>query len=185
MMVMPGVWRESVNVRLEHEHVALSAAITAWSRRAIYLYMQDRDCYYCDTDGFAIPSHYKLDRVGSGLGDLKLEKVIKAADFVAPKVYRMEMQDGSKIHKAKGFSLSKEPGEASTQFEALLEGRELELIRMMRLKETMAKGIISPREHTVTKRLQSTFTKRCFSRDGKSRPWSVKEIDRRLGDKIK
>lgn len=191
-MYMPGLWQETITVRLEHEHVALSAAITAWSRRALYLYMQGRDCYYCDTDGFAIPKRYKLDRVGSGLGDLKLEKIVKAADFIAPKVYRLEMEDGTKIHKAKGFSLKqaqkRENGKLvslteATAFEHIMEGREIELIRMMRLKESMSRAILGPEEHKVTKRLRSVFPKRCFFEDGSSRPWSVKEIDQRLKGK--
>lgn len=188
-MLMPGVWREAVEVRLEHEHVALSAAITAHSRRALYLHMVGRSPAYCDTDGFAIPSNFELP-TGKGLGDLKLEKKVAAADFISPKIYRLRMDDGRLVHKAKGFSLGhpceKECGKCkrcmqqATNFENIMEGREVELTRMARIKENMSRGIITPWERPITKRLRNAFPKRNFQSDGSSVPWTVEEIRERM-----
>lgn len=188
-MLMPGVWRDAVEVRLEHEHVALSAAITAHSRRALYLHMVGRNPAYCDTDGFAIPNRFTL-ATGKGLGELKLEKRVASADFISPKIYRLRMDDGRLVHKAKGFSLGnpcdKECGtckrclQQATNFENVMEGREVELMRMARIKENMSRGLITPWERLVTKSLKNTFPKRNFQRDGSSVPWSVGEISERM-----
>ncbi len=172
-MLMPGVFVESFEAKIVHEHVALSACITAHSRRALYDFMKEaREVYYCDTDGFAVSpdTSYTCD---NELGGLKLEKQVRRAKFVRPKVYELELTDGTKIHKAKGFSLGRD---AERKFIDIIEGRDIELTRMARIKENLKRGVVVPWETVITKGLRENFPKRSFDGAGKSRPWDVKEI---------
>lgn len=190
-MITPGCFIETVEANIKHQHVALSGAITAWSRRALYDYMvQADDCFYCDTDGFAVPVGTTY-ATGDVLGDLKLEKVVTGgATFASPKVYSMEgielsEKDKKKgkdttLYKAKGFTLRGTSHEKEEKFRALMEGREIEITRMARLRENLAKGIIQPWERIVKKRFHKIFEKRLFYKDGSSRPWSVEELKEKL-----
>lgn len=109
-LLIPGVFVERTEVTVQHEHVGLCGAITAMARVRLREFMTSaRPVFYCDTDGFATT---KGDVPTSNeLGGLKLEKIFEpfedangepmpAAEFVAPKIYRL----GDKV-KAKGFPL--------------------------------------------------------------------------------
>lgn len=184
MTLMPGVYVEPVLVNVQHEHVPIAAYITARARQTLYDFMsQSRDCYYCDTDGFATTDMYDT---GSELGALKLEKKIVSGSFVAPKVYRLDgevlQDDGSwntkTIVKAKGFSLGKGP-ESVTRFETLVDGKEVEVERMARIRENFSRGQIRPREAVIKKRFRDRLiTKRFHYPDGHTRPWHIKELEK-------
>lgn len=180
-MLMPGIWLENTEVQVLHEHVALSSAITAHSRQHLFNLMKKaNETYYCDTDGFAVSPDTSYP-TGDALGNLKLEKTVRNGQFYAPKVYRLETSDGKVIHKAKGFSLGKKETEAS-RFQALVEGRDVQIERMARIKENLKRSTTTPVESIITKRLGETvFPKRCFDKRGNSRAWSVKEVNRRFG----
>lgn len=98
--LLPGVWLLESEVEIPHECVPISSQITAIARRNLYHHMKPCEKkYYCDTDGFATD---KPDLpTGDKLGQLKLELVFKEAEFISPKVYRID-----KKVKAKGMSLA-------------------------------------------------------------------------------
>jgi hypothetical protein len=59
--------------------------------------------YYSDTDSVVIDKELPQFMVGDGLGQLKLESVVKRAVFLAPKVYALITLDNLEIVKVKGL----------------------------------------------------------------------------------
>lgn len=173
-MLLPGVFVLDKIVPVPHMHVPISAHITAVARESLYNHMKlSSEVYYCDCDGFATPDLYIE---GTGLGSLKLEKRIVRGEFLAPKVYDLELGDGTHITRAKGFSRM-----TYERFVKLRDGEELEMTRMRRILELMRRGIIDgrfqPREETIRKRLRGgAIDKRFFYPDGHSRPWHTSEL---------
>lgn len=175
-MLFPGAWIETSTVAVPHMHVPISAHITAQARRTLYRFLShSNDFHYCDTDGFSTTALY---HTGPELGELKLEREIKEGFFVAPKVYRLD----DKV-KAKGFSLGwdekkqKKKERAIALFEDLVANREIEVERMVRIRENFGKGRIAPCEKIVKKGLRGTnLTKRFTYPDGSTRPWHIDEI---------
>lgn len=111
--------------------------------------------------------------------------------FVAPKVYQ-----AGNVVKGKGFSLSRatrwrgrdENGvpvhrhgiveDERSAFHHLIEGAELEVMRMRRLKENLRAGNLKPEEHPMWKGLSPKgFPKRFMFPDGHTRPWHVSELE--------
>lgn len=187
-MLYPGVWLVENEVEVAHEHVPISARITAIARKNLFEYMDSCDeTYYCDTDGFATD---KPDLPTSKeLGGLKLEKTFEDAEFVSPKVYRID----DKV-KAKGMSLldrrqipeglSEEEEEKTANRMKLerwlkLRAREgIEIERMARLREMYRIGETQPYTRIIRKRFsQANRSKRVMLENGDSRPWSVRELE--------
>jgi hypothetical protein len=187
-MWSPGVFVETKRRPIDHSHVSISAAITAYSRKWLTQYMREaNEVYYCDTDGLAVDPDTVFP-VGKKLGDLKLETQVRdnpendSPEFVRPKVYRYTDTEGKTHCKAKGFSLRTKKGIAGDiaikQFQELMDGRDLSIRRMHRIKENLANGIVQPWESLVSKRLSpNEQPKRYFFRDGTSRPYTIKEIN--------
>ncbi len=174
--IMPGVFLEQAIVKVRHSHVPLAVHITAIARRTLTRYLRqagEGKFFYCDTDGFATTHRFKT---GKGLGELKLETITrKRSIFVLPKLYRID----DKV-KAKGFSLGRDKKKAIERFEQLLEGKEIEVERMIRLRENMRAGLLDPRETIIHKRLsQKAIPKRFTYPDGKTRPWTIEELKER------
>lgn len=183
-MFLPGVWVKEREVPVPHMHVPISAHITAVARRTIYDFMGPcGEFYYCDTDGFACNETLQTS---NELGGLKLEKILSEGDFLACKLYRLQgkILEGDTWKdlatetkhqgvKAKGFS---KPSIA--RFEALMEGREIEAVRMRRVKELYRKGETRPREDVIKKSINivDAVPKRYTYPDGETRPWHVKEL---------
>jgi hypothetical protein len=165
-------------------HVPISAHITAVGRRTLFEFLSYcRDSHYCDTDGFSTTETLSTT---SELGGLKLEKLIREGTFVLPKLYRLEgkvlvgkdwkdleTETPNQGVKSKGFSRP-----TVEKFLALKEGKEIEAVRMNRVKEQLRKGIIKPKEVTITKRLNMTdaVPKRFTYPDGETRPWHISEL---------
>jgi hypothetical protein len=96
-------------------------------------------------------------------------------------MYGGEDDKGDHYCKAKGFSLRTKKGkadkEAIAKFEDLVNGRELEITRMARVRENLSHGIVVPWESIIHKKISDNPTeKRCFNKDGTSRPWKVCEL---------
>lgn len=171
-MVMPGVWLATEEAEVDHVHVPIAMHITAIARRNLYRYMSaSRESYYCDTDGFAC-SLDSIFETGDKLGDLKLEKVIREGLFLAPKLYTMLTSEGKRIVKGKGFSKM-----TYQDFLRLEEGDNVEIERMVRIRENLRAGRSEPMEKVYEKRFRgSVRPKRFFESDGSSRPWHVDEL---------
>jgi hypothetical protein len=62
------------------------------------------DCYYTDTDSLFVSKELNPSIVGKKLGMFKNEYgLIKHAIFPSPKLYYLELENGSIISKQKGF----------------------------------------------------------------------------------
>ena len=121
----------------------------------------------------------------SKLGQLKLEKRIKWAEFLAPKIYRGEgfelQKDGqwkpTAFTKAKGFSLGRSRGEAWRRFDQIAGGDRIGIQRQVRLRELYRSGDTSPIDILVIKALTfEMLSKRFHYPDGETRPWHIKEL---------
>ncbi len=122
-------------------NVAIAAAVTAYSRIIINTYKLKAlelglEIYYSDTDSLVVNGPLPEDMIDSAtLGKLKLEHTFKEGIFVMPKVYYLELEDGTVITKTKGFpgSLTKE------QYLALLREESLDL-KVTKWSRSLAKG---------------------------------------------
>jgi len=87
-------------------NVAIASAITAYARIHMSQFKNNPDfkLYYSDTDSMVTNKPLPDYMVGTGLGQLKLEYVIKKAVFLAPKVYALITTDGKEIIKVKGLT---------------------------------------------------------------------------------
>lgn len=170
-MLSPGIWAEKVIRKIPHAHMPITAYITAYSRILIHQQLLLSDPYYCDTD--CVVTRHRLP-VSNELGKLKLEKKIKEGIFLAPKMYKTIETDGTITIRAKGFSRLGPDG-----FDRLRNGEATTIERMGRIKELMRKGILSPTIIKIVKRLQGGTEKRVFLKDGTSRPWTIKELEKK------
>lgn len=189
--LLPGIWLLENEVDIPHEAVPISSQITALARKNLYSHMDkcidsQESVHYCDTDGF---STSRSDvPTGDKLGELKLELVFKDAEFISPKVYRID-----KKVKAKGMSLrdksgmplglseddqEKWIGEMSyKRWMALREGEAIEVERMTRIRELYRSGNTIPITSKITKEFQgSSRPKRRKGVDGSTEAWSVDDL---------
>jgi hypothetical protein len=197
-MLQPGVWLAEKEAKIAHRHVIVAAVITAIARRTLYdyakeCYRQGKSLYYCDTDSLATRATLPVD--DKKLGALKLEKRMRWAEFVAPKIYRGDgfelKKDGTwvekRLTKAKGFSLGSGQ-EAWDRLDKIVSGDRIGVQRMTRIRElyrTMVAGhyTTAPFELLVIKALTfEMLSKRFHYPDGETRPWSVAEL--RSGDRV-
>jgi len=188
-MLTSGVWLEPKVIAIPHRHVPIAAHITALARRNIFNWMaMCRNFHYCDTDGFS--TNEELDN-STDLGRLKHEDTLEYANFISPKVYLKKLAEGTyktedlpegiKV-KAKGFSLGKDKWKAVQKWRELAEGNAITVERMVRILENYRTGVTAPREASIKKRFQrdAVVTKRMMYPDGKTRPWTIKELEDNL-----
>ena len=85
-------------------NIAIASAVTAGGRMWMSLFKNNPNfnLYYSDTDSGIVDAPLPVDMVGGGLGQFKLEYVIKRAVFLAPKVYGFITDEKDKIIKIKG-----------------------------------------------------------------------------------
>jgi hypothetical protein len=194
-MLQPGVWLQEQEATIVHRHVVVSSVITSIARRTLYdfckiCYAQGQQPYYMDTDSIATKANLPIDPIT--LGQLKLEKRMEWAEFVAPKIYRGEGFELDKgqwapklVNKAKGFSLGT-GRQAFDKLGRIIEGERIGVQRMTRLRElyrTQVDGqyTSAPFEMLVIKALTfEMLSKRFHYPDGETRPWRVDEL--RSGD---
>lgn len=195
-MLTPGVYFTISEVPVPHAHVPLSSFITAIARRTLWEFMsQASEIHYCDTDGFSTTTE-DIFPASSDLGGLKLEKSFETATFAAPKLYRWYPGNGkAPIVKAKGFSLHKGQGTPTEKFDHLIHGGEVEVERMMRIKEMLnysvrhgfpfhPRNAVGKGERKLTKGLRQLWDnmrmdrigKRFMYPDGFTRPWTIEEL---------
>jgi hypothetical protein len=120
------------------------------------------------------------------LGALKLEDTIESGEFIACKIYAVDVHrddkfmakhpDAKPSHwktKAKGFSRMN-----YKKFCDVKIGEEIKIARMTRIRELYRKGQTVPEENIVGKRLvQKCMPKRCMLPGGQSRPWLIEEVE--------
>jgi hypothetical protein len=169
--LFPGVILVTEERSIPHEHVAISSHITAIARATHYGFLAPcgEDLYYGDTDSLVTGRELPT---GPELGALKLEFEVSSGRFVQPKLYELD----GKI-KSKGFSRL-----TPAQFQELIEGREVEVERMYRVKET-ARELKRFGAHgkTFGKRIRVGVSrpKRRPDGNGGTLPWTVDQIKER------
>ena len=183
---MPGAWLKTVTRDIPHRLVPISTHITAIARRTLAEYlMVCRDWQYCDTDGFS--THENL-AVSDELGGLKLEKILFRGHFAGSKMYDLEGEtpDGKALRLVRGKGMSRL---TPSRYAELMEGKAIEMERMSRIRERLGKGLMSPAEAKVKKRVhfvspwsrnfdakKHVIPKRFPYPDGSTRPWHVEEL---------
>jgi hypothetical protein len=87
-------------------NIAIASFVTASARIHMSIFKNNPDykLYYSDTDSIIIDSPLPSDMIGSALGLMKLEYVVKRAVFLAPKVYGLVTKDGEEVIKVKGLT---------------------------------------------------------------------------------
>lgn len=91
-------------------NVAIASAVTAGGRMWMSIFKNNPNflLYYSDTDSifvvFLNDNYLPSSIVGTNIGQLKLEYLIKEAVFLAPKVYALITEDGKTIIKIKGIT---------------------------------------------------------------------------------
>lgn len=181
--LFPGCILVTEERQIAHEHVAIASHITSIARRTLYetiLAPCGEDIYYTDTDSGVTTRELPE---GKKLGELKLEKIVSpgiasdgsptpAGRFIQPKLYEL----GGEI-KSKGFSRL-----TRVQFEDLIEGREVEVERMFRVKETARelRGFGAHGKKFGKKiHVGASRPKRQSDGENMTRPWTFKEINER------
>jgi hypothetical protein len=111
-------------------NVAIASAVTAYSRMIINSYKLQAlnlglNIYYSDTDSLVLDGPLPPEVCDSArLGMLKIEHTFKEGIFFMPKVYYLELEDGTTVSKVKGF-----PGRLTkAQYLELLSGKTLDLV---------------------------------------------------------
>nr|YP_008474718.1 truncated DNA polymerase [Glomus cerebriforme]AGJ98100.1 truncated DNA polymerase [Glomus cerebriforme] len=122
-------------------NVPIAAAVTAYSRMIINEFKllalsKGLDIFYSDTDSLVVNGVLPPEYCDSAkLGQLKLEHTFREGIFASPKIYYLELEDGTTVTKCKGYSgkLSK------AQYLELLEGHALDLT-VTRWRRSLAEG---------------------------------------------
>lgn len=172
----PGIFAVEEQSDIPHAHVPIAANITSMSRALLGRYLDQAaamgDVFYADTDSVITTATLPCD--DTALGELKLERSITDAEFLAPKLYRMHDAKGKAIVRAKGFRRL-----SDSDFDALKEGESVDVQRMLRVRENANSGDMSPKERTMKKRfVGSARPKRAPCGSNDTRPWTIKEIAR-------
>ena len=164
-------------INSSHIHVPISSFVTAYSRELLYDYLvASKIYYYCDTDSVVCTRDNKF--VDSDkLGDLKKEYKVIKGELIAPKLYRLMVEDEKtgepkQVLRTKGF-----PRLTSEGFDKILQGESVTLKRFVSLKENYRSGDTSPKEREMEKRIYLDTQKRKFELNGDSRPLHIKELD--------
>lgn len=189
-MLFPGAWLQTRKVPIAHQHVPIATHITSIGRRTLYNHMIACDeVHYCDTDGFSTTTQFSQSKK---LGGLKLERRTYRGTFAASKLYDIDgavMEDGTwkakRYTRMKGFQRP-----TATRFARLLEGQEIEMERMARIRERWRAGDTSPQESVIKKRMRlkmswepsfnaatDSLPKRFMYPDGHTRPWHLSELE--------
>ena len=87
-------------------NIAIASAVTSEARILMSTFKNNPHytLYYSDTDSCVLDTPLPVELVGTALGQVKLEHVIKKAVFLAPKVYALITEDGKEILKIKGVT---------------------------------------------------------------------------------
>lgn len=167
-----------------HRWLPIGATITARSRQLLGKYLRMAGhVAYADTD--SVFTNNPDMPTGTELGELKREKEIRTrAVFFRPKFYQL---DGEGV-KAKGFTRL-----SPDQFDGLMRGEPVEVVRMQRVREKLFQMIRSgaidadgfvlqehalhPCDGSYVKQLNATLRpKRAPDGESNTRPWTVEEL---------
>jgi hypothetical protein len=183
-----GVWygmRERKVGALRHAAAAAHVLAAARGRllEAMTLFARVGRVDYCDTDsvmGVGVPDDVDASRLGAWKHELQY----KGGQFLAPKLYALESDDGKLLVKCKGWpkTAKNEAGD-----EVVLPPRELwarilactpvRAERTTLIKSQIREGRIKFSRYKIERTRRPGIDKRCFDKRGESRPWDVAELE--------
>jgi len=115
--------------------------------------------YYSDTDSFVLSKALPEYMVGDKLGQFKLEYKIIKGIFLCPKVYGLQLEDGSYVIKVKGSTVLP----TFAQLEQILDRQESLPLSQQRWSKNFNSGEVSI--NNIIYNLMLTENKRNFVRD--------------------
>lgn len=141
-------------------NIAIAAAITAEARIHMSQFKNNPNfkLYYTDTDSIVTNKPLPAEMVGSALGQVKLEHIIKKAVFLAPKVYALITEDGKEIIKVKGLTSEVISKLTFSDLEGLLIKDSSRKFNQEKLLKSVIAGEIKPLDSIYT--LKATSNKR-------------------------
>lgn len=116
-----------------HVFPIFSVYTSAYARIKMFPYIRDEATIYTDTDSVFTTKEYKM---GTKLGELKLEAHLKECLIIRPKLYKKTDFNGDIRIKAKGMMRMKPEG-----FDAILHGERYDYRKPSKLKSSIRKGI--------------------------------------------
>lgn len=167
-------WSEAVEKWAKRTHYALAAAVTAHSRILLHrALVKAKGLAYCDTD--SVHASGGDFETGPELGQLKVEIKRMRAKFYAPKLYELHPEEGEPHYACKGFPVTEKDFRAVVKSWKRDEEPPVKQERM-RLVRTQLRHGGGLSWDTIEKRWGGFSKKRCPSKDGSTRPWTVREL---------
>jgi hypothetical protein len=189
ILVRNSFFEYKYNEKLDMYHgmdvnIAIASAITAGARTHMSYFKNNPKfkLYYSDTDSIVLDTQLPDELVGTKLGQVKLEHVIKRGIFLAPKVYGIEDENGNSTIKIKGVTSKATEDINLDKLERLLIENELLEFKQFKWFKKVLEGNINIEE--VIYKLKATSNKRAplfKNEDGikiysSTRPYNYYEI---------
>lgn len=166
-----GLWIEKSQSRGSYIMPNIAAWVTAKARLKLYSVL-NKNSYYCDTDSVFTPDVMPCDP--HRLGALKLEKTVREAYFLLPKLYHLETTTGT-ITKAKGYGRDFLTKINQATFAAGLTGDfsgfRAEVRRLLGIKESLRRFGKMPVSALCKKSIKTRYNKRQIVDDYDTKPW--------------
>jgi hypothetical protein len=157
-------------------HAPSGAYVTARGRVLVHRGLVATDAAMLDTDSVycargRTPGNVDAQRLGAW----KHEGTYRRAQFLAPKVYRLDTYDGKVIVRAKGFGLPEgwTPGRL---WAAICWGDPVLRENILSFLGQLRSGLLQPRRVALSRRFHGAAPKRAPLERGESRPWTIPEI---------
>lgn len=175
VQIQPGVFKISEYKPAAHEWVPIAQGIASGTMcRELKLISKcvrrGGKVFNFDTDNVFTTAELETSR---NLGEIKLVDRVRRGIFAAPKTYLYENAHGEVITRAAGM-----PELNEAEFMQYIAGDGFDYLRMARLPEQFAQGVIEPHDvHQHRKQNKNDLEKRRFLPTGGSVPWDRSEID--------
>jgi len=111
----------------------LSSYISSYARIEIHKYVEKYKAVYCDTDSIVTKETLPTS---SKLGDMKLEANLLKCEFIKPKLYYMQEEDGKEVIKMKGVNRAN-----INDFNSMKNGELIKKTKFSKIKESVNRRI--------------------------------------------
>ena len=155
-----------------HVHPIISSYITSLARVALHRLanLHPEDLIYCDTDSLHTFAEYPVDPYE--LGELDFEGRVTRGEYIAPKMYRLELDTGEIKQANKGFSKFIEIDGKKERFEMGI-GKKQNKYTVNTLKTMLKKDVGFGSVKTEKVVLTPKNEKRIFDGQGNSRAYKL------------
>lgn len=155
LSVEQGVFLEKEYRYSQCTKVEIASCITAICRRRLFEMLLEQSkkgkIYYCDTDSLITETKCKT---GDELGQLKLEAIIDKMQLILPKLYKVHLELGEEVIKAKGFRKINKAA-----YDHLIMDGKIDMRHFRKFREMVRKNE-GPKTELRFKRLRSVYDKR-------------------------